>query len=73
VLGVFGLSVILQNNKIDIAFISETDLTHLSHINQPDFNYLKTNHPDSTAHTGAAIIIRASLLFYLYHNIKQTI
>uniref|UniRef100_A0A2S2PXP7 Putative RNA-directed DNA polymerase n=1 Tax=Sipha flava TaxID=143950 RepID=A0A2S2PXP7_9HEMI len=55
---------ILQNNRIDIALISETHFTHSSHLNLPGFNIIKTNHPDGTAHAGAAIIIRTSLLFY---------
>ena len=59
------LLAILQNNRIDIALISETHFTHASHLNLPGFNIIKTNHSDGTAHSEAAIIIRVFLLFYL--------
>jgi len=54
----------LQNNRIDIALIFETHFTHSSHFNSPGFQTFKTNHPDGTAHAGAAIIVRSSLLFH---------
>jgi hypothetical protein len=53
----------LQNNRIDIALISEMHFTHSSHFSSPDFQTFKTNHPENTAHAGAAVIIRSTLLF----------
>jgi len=52
----------LQNNRIDIALISETHFTNSTHLNLSGYQIFKTNHPDGTAHAGAAI--RSSLLFY---------
>ncbi|VVC33500.1 Endonuclease/exonuclease/phosphatase [Cinara cedri] len=54
----------LQNNRIDIALISETHFTNSSRFNLPGFQIFRTNHPDDIAHAGAAIIIISSLLFY---------
>jgi hypothetical protein len=59
------LLVILQNNRMDIALISKTHFTHSSYINLLGFNTFITNDPGDTTHAGDAIIIRASLLFYL--------
>ena len=58
------LLAILQNNRIDIALISETHFTNSTHFYLPGFKVFKTNHPDSTAHAGATIIVKSSLLFY---------
>lgn len=55
---------ILQNNRIDIALISETHFTNSTHFYLPGFQVYKTNHPDGTAHAGAAIIVKSSLLFH---------
>lgn len=54
----------LQNSRIDIALISETHLTNITQINLPGYHIIKSNHPDGTAHAGAAIFIRTPLLFY---------
>jgi len=58
------LLAILQSSRIDIALISETHLINVPHINLPGFQIIKSNHPDGTAHAGAAIIVKSSLLFY---------
>jgi len=58
------LLAILQNSRIDIALISETHLTNVSHINLPSFQIIKSNHSDGTAFAGTTIIVRLSLLFY---------
>jgi len=65
----------LQNSRINIALISETHLKmmliiqiliirNITQINLPGYHIIKSNHPDGTAHAGAAIFIRTSLLFY---------
>ena len=53
-----------QNSKIDIALILETHLNHITQINLLGFHIIKSNHSNSTAHVGAAIFVRSSLLFY---------
>lgn len=58
------LLAILQNNWINIALISETHFTNSTHFYLPSFQVFKTNHPYSSAHAGAAIIVKSSLLFY---------
>ncbi|VVC34843.1 Endonuclease/exonuclease/phosphatase,Reverse transcriptase domain [Cinara cedri] len=58
------LLALLQNNRIDIALISETHFINSTHFYLPGFQIFKTNHPDGTAHAGAAIIVKSSLLFF---------
>jgi hypothetical protein len=57
------LQLVLQEKRIDIALISETHFTKYSHIAIPGYHLLKTNHPDNSAHGGAAIFIKSSLSF----------
>lgn len=58
------LMATLQNNRIDVALISETHLTNATQMNIPGYHVIKSNHPDGTAHAGSAIFVRSSLLFY---------
>lgn len=58
------LLAILQNNRIDIALISESHFTDSTRFHLPGFQVFKTNHPAGTAHAGAAIIVKSSLLCY---------
>jgi hypothetical protein len=60
----------LQNNRIDIALISETHFTNSSNFYLPGYQIFKTNHPDGMAHSGAAIIIRSSLIYYPLPSIQ---
>jgi len=53
-----------QNNRFYIALISETHFTNCSYFNLPGFQIFKTNHPGGTAHAGAAIIVKSSIMFY---------
>ncbi|KAL4107090.1 hypothetical protein QTP88_018522 [Uroleucon formosanum] len=57
--------------KIDIALISETHFTNSSNFYLPGYQTFKTNHPDGTAHAGAAIIVRSSLIFYPLPKIQS--
>jgi len=61
----------LQNNRIDIALISETHFTNSSNFYLPGYQTFKTNHQDGTAHAGTAIIVRLSLIFYPLPNIQS--
>lgn len=65
------LQVVLQEKRIDIALISETHFTKYSHIPIAGYNLLKTNHPDNTAHGGAAIYIKTSLVYQALPNFCQ--
>lgn len=65
------LQLVLQNKRIDIALISETHFTKYSHIPIPGYQLLKTNHPDNTAHGGAAIYIKSSISFQSLPNYCQ--
>jgi len=52
------LQLVLQEKRIiDIALISETHFTKHSYVPITGYNLLKSNHPDNTAHGGAAIYI----------------
>jgi len=62
------LQVVLQEKRIDIAPISETHFTKYSHIPITGYNLLKTNHPDNTAHGGAEIYIKASMVYQTLPN-----
>ena len=53
--------ITLQEKRIDIALISETHFTNNYSLNLPGFRSYQTNHPDGTAHAGAAIYVRSSL------------
>lgn len=52
---------VLNNNKIDIALISETHFTDNNYFNIYNYTLYKTNHPDGTAHAGAAIYISKNI------------
>lgn len=55
------LLLVLQEKRIDIVLISETHFTNNSYINLPGYYTYRANHPDNTAHAGAAIYIKSSL------------
>lgn len=57
------LLITLQEKRIDIVLISETHFTNTSYINFPGYHTYRANHPDNSAHAGAAIYIRASLAY----------
>jgi len=65
------LQLVLQEKRIDIALISETHFTKYAHIPIPCYQLLKTNHPDNSAHGGAAIYIKSSLSFQNLPNFCQ--
>lgn len=52
--------------------ISETHFTNVSYINFPGYYSYRANHPDNTAHAGAAIFIRSSLTFTPLPNFITT-
>jgi hypothetical protein len=52
---VMELQYVLNNRRIGIALITETQFTTYSTISIPGYILLKTNHPDGTAHGGIAI------------------
>jgi hypothetical protein len=54
----------LQDNKIDVLLISETHCTIRTVLNIPNYSIYRCNHPDGTAHGGAAILIRMALQHY---------
>jgi hypothetical protein len=65
------LQTVLYDKRIDIALISETHFTKYSHISIPGYYLLKSNHPDGTAHGGAAILIKTNLKFHPLTNFSQ--
>lgn len=54
----------LHDQKIDVMLVSETHFTERTFFRIPHYSIYHTNHPDGTAHGGAAIIIRNSLPHY---------
>ena len=57
------LLITLQEKRIDVVLIFETHFTNLSYVNFPGYHSYRANHPDNSAHAGAAIFIRASLAY----------
>lgn len=62
--------ITLQEKIIDIALISETHFTNNYSLNLPVFRSYQTNHPDGTAHAGAAIYVRSSLASHQLTNFQ---
>jgi exonuclease III len=58
------LQLTLHEKRIDIALLSETHLTTRNKIYILSYTFLHTNHPDDSAHGGAAIFIKSSILFH---------
>jgi len=54
----------LQDNKIDVLLVSETHCTIRTVLKIPNYSIYHCNHPDGTAHGGAAILIRTALQHY---------
>ena len=52
----------LDKHKIDIALISETHFTSRTVFKIPHYSIYHTIQPDDTAHGGAAVILRNSIL-----------
>lgn len=68
---VHELESVLINKRIDIALISETHFTKYSYIHIPGYTLIKTNHPDNTAHGGAAIFVKSTIEFYPLLSFSQ--
>jgi hypothetical protein len=47
--------------QLDILLVSETHFTERSHITIPNYKIYHTTHPDATAHSGTAVLIRQNL------------
>ena len=65
------LITVLNEKRIDLALISETHFTKHSKFSIPGYNIITSNHPDNTAHAGAAIIIKSSLLYTPCPSIQE--
>lgn len=63
------LQIALKENNVDIVLITESHITSRSKFNIFGYNCLKANHPDDSAHAGAALLIPKSHthLFLLNH------
>jgi len=56
----------LNELNIDLAFITETHFTNTFKISFPGYQILHTNHPNNSAHDGAAFIIKSSIKYNTY-------
>lgn len=65
------LITVLNDKRIDLALISETHFTSRTKFSIPGYNVITSNHPDNTAHAGAAIIIKSSLLYTPCQSIQE--
>ncbi|VVC44186.1 Endonuclease/exonuclease/phosphatase,Reverse transcriptase domain [Cinara cedri] len=61
----------LNEKRIDLALISETHFTSNTKFSIPGYTTIPANHPDNTAHAGAAIFIRSSIQFTPLPSINE--
>ncbi|KAF0699498.1 Uncharacterized protein FWK35_00037541, partial [Aphis craccivora] len=61
------------SSRIDIALITETHCTSYSHVHIPGYRLHKANHPDNTAHGGAAIFVKYSILYQSLPSVCEEI
>jgi hypothetical protein len=66
------LESVLNNKRIDVSLISETHFTQYSHIHIPGYKLIKSNHPDNTAHGGAAIFVKFNIEFFPLPSFSQS-
>lgn len=64
------LLLTLQDKRIDIILVSENHFTNNYSLHLPCFRLYQTNHPDNTAHAGAAIYVRSSLASHLLQEFQ---
>ena len=62
------VEVFLNLNSVGILLVAETHYTTRTHIKIPHYIIHHTEHPDNTAHGGAAIIIKDTLI---HHELPQ--
>lgn len=65
------VEVFLHSHNIDILLVSESHLTDNSSIHIRNYNIYTTNHPDGTAHAGAALIIKSNIKHYEQPQFKK--
>jgi hypothetical protein len=58
------IKLFLKQNFIDILLISETYFTTKNYFSAPRYKLHSTNHPDSIAHGGTAILIKETIEHY---------
>lgn len=61
----------LNEKRIDLAIISETHFTSNTKFSIPGYTIIPANHPDNTAHAGAAILIRSPIQFTPLPSINE--
>jgi exonuclease III len=57
------LYYLLHNKNIDLALISEIHLTKNTNFKINGYKIIHADHPDGTAHAGAAILIKSSIVY----------
>jgi len=65
------IKLFLNQNFIDILLISETHFTTKYYFSIPRYKLYYTNHPDSTAHRGTAILIKETIEHYELLKYKE--
>lgn len=64
------VEVLLQTHNIDILLVPESHTTASSSIKIQNYNIYCTDHPDGTAHAGAAIVVRSSIKHFEQPHFK---
>lgn len=65
------LITVLNDKRIVLALISEIHFTTHTKFSIPGYNIITSNHPDNTAHAGAEIIIKYSLLYTPFSCVQE--
>lgn len=65
------LEILLKDNKIDIALISETHLNDRKNFKMDNYYAYCTHHPDTTSHGGSAIIVKSNIKHHLHSEFKE--
>jgi exonuclease III len=62
----------LHNKNIDLTLISETHLKKYTNFKINRYKIIRADHPDGSAHAGAAILIKSSILYTNLQSINKT-
>jgi exonuclease III len=65
------LQPFLQTYDIDVLLVSETHITHRSHITIPNYDLYHTTHPEATTHGDTAVIIRRNIKHHLREEYRH--
>jgi hypothetical protein len=66
------VEILLNTHNIDILLVSETHFTANSNVKIKNYEIYATNHPDGTAHAGAAVIVKSNIKHFEQPQFKKS-